>query len=111
MNHKPLCTAGQVSERGPGFRFELLVNDTMQAAFLVRYNGTVYGWLNRCPHQRSELDWIPGVFFDDEGDLLVCATHGAHFRPDTGTCVGGPCSGGLQSVAVFESDGLIYLAQ
>ncbi|AEC20921.1 putative ferredoxin [Pusillimonas sp. T7-7] len=38
----------------------------------------------------SPLDWENHVF-TRAGDQLMCARHGATFKPDTGECTGGPC--------------------
>jgi nitrite reductase/ring-hydroxylating ferredoxin subunit len=59
----------------------------------VRRDGAVHCYLNRCPHQGTELDWLPGVLFDATGRYLQCATHGALFEPTTGLCIEGPCRG------------------
>ena len=49
-------------------------------------------WRNCCPHQGRRLDYAPGRFLIDKGQL-VCAAHGAVFRLEDGLCVGGPCRG------------------
>lgn len=49
-------------------------------------------WRNCCPHQGRRLDYAPGRFLIDRGQL-VCASHGAVFRLEDGACVGGPCRG------------------
>ncbi len=107
-----VCAAAELAEGGAGVRFELPAPDAgAQAlqAFAVRYDGRVHAWLNRCAHVAVELDWIPGKFFDASGLLLICATHGALYEPDTGRCVGGPCHGSaLVRVAVREHDGIIW---
>ena len=36
---------------------------------------------------------MPDRYLTREGDLILCGTHGALFRPDDGLCVGGPCAG------------------
>jgi len=70
----------------------------------------VHAYLNRCAHMPMELDWKLGKFFDIEGQLLICSTHGAIYAPDTGGCLGGPCfGGGLTPVAVEERDGKVWL--
>ncbi len=82
-----------LTEGGPGLRFTVATKDGEAEAFAVRFCGQVRGWLNRCPHRGTQLDWMPGEFFDDERRYLVCATHGALFEPDSGLCIGGPCKG------------------
>ena len=75
----------------------------------MRYDGQIYAYLNRCAHMPMELDWKPGRFFDGEGLLLVCSTHGAIYAPDTGVCLGGPCAGALARLEVEERNGRVYL--
>ena len=79
--------------------------DDEAVVFFVRYDGRVYGYLNRCAHVPMELDWVEGQFFESSGLYLMCATHGAIYAPDTGRCVGGPCRGAqLRQVDVEERD-------
>ena len=104
----PASTALQsLAEGGPGLRFETPVGDTRIAAFVVRLAGQLHAWQNRCPHRGTDLDWMPGEFFDDEGRHLVCATHGALFAPDSGLCVAGPCKGQSLQPAVLPNDGTV----
>ena len=42
------------------------------------------------------------------GQWLLCATHGAVYKPDTGECAGGPCRGGLVKIALSEQDGVVH---
>lgn len=91
-------------ENGSGLRYQLPRGETMpnMSAFVVKFEDRLYAYENRCPHLGIELDWIPGQFFDDDQVLLVCSTHGAHFKPDTGKCVSGPCVGkSLTSLSVI----------
>ena len=55
--------------------------------------GAVAGWIDRCPHAGLPLAMAPNRYLTREGDLILCATHGALFRPTDGKCVGGPCAG------------------
>ena len=98
------------SDTGRGIRFTVQRGPRCLPAFVVRYEGRVYAYLNQCAHVPMELDWSPGVFFDTEGLALMCATHGALYTPETGRCVAGPCMGAsLISVAVAERDGGVFL--
>lgn len=63
------------------------------ASILVDCDRTpVAAWRNCCPHQGRRLDYAPGRFLIDKGQL-VCPAHGAVFRLADGECVGGPCRG------------------
>jgi nitrite reductase/ring-hydroxylating ferredoxin subunit len=105
-----ICRSEDVTERGRGQRFTVDTPQGPVPAFVVRYRGRVYGYLNRCAHVWVELDWQPGEFFDLSGLYLVCATHGAAYLPDSGRCVAGPCKGqSLKRLAFEESEGRVYL--
>ncbi len=106
-----ICASNILRERGEGIRFAIVIDDSVQPAFIIRYEGRVHAFLNRCAHKDVELDWNPGVFFDVERRHLICATHGARYDPVSGHCVAGPCNGrGLQPLAVVEIDGEVHLA-
>ena len=104
-----ICRSGELAEGGAGIRFELPGAREPLPAFVVRHDGVVRAYVNRCPHVPTELDWEPGRFFDGEGLLLICSNHGAVFLPDTGECIGGPCRGKrLTPIGVEEREGMIY---
>jgi nitrite reductase/ring-hydroxylating ferredoxin subunit len=105
----PVCASASLADGGLGVRFTVLCDGKPQQAFAIRFRGQVHAFLNECRHQRSELDWRPGEFFDHAKLYLVCATHGALYAPDTGLCVAGPCRGArLPSLRVRERDGQIF---
>ena len=107
-----ICESSALVDSGDGVRFEAEFKGRSEPAFAVRYGGRVYAYLNRCAHMPMELDWKPGKFFDSEGLLLICSTHGAIFEPDTGECLGGPCfEGGLVPLKVEERDGRVVLKE
>jgi len=66
-----------------------------EQGFLLCFQGKLRAWRNHCPHAGSPLDWIPGQFFSDDGEELICHTHGARFQPLSGACLSGPCPRGL----------------
>ncbi|WP_151446243.1 Rieske (2Fe-2S) protein [Lacisediminimonas profundi] len=104
-----VCAADEVVERGKGVRFPVTAGGEERTGFVIRYNGGVHAYLNRCAHVPVELDWTEGEFFESSGLYLMCATHGAVYLPESGQCAGGPCRGGrLRPIAVFERDGGIY---
>jgi nitrite reductase/ring-hydroxylating ferredoxin subunit len=105
----PICTSNALQERGNGVRFPVTAGGEDRTGFIVRFDGMVYGYLNRCAHVPIELDWNEGDFFESSGLYLMCSTHGAVYAPDSGKCAGGPCRGGqLRSIAVFERDGQVF---
>lgn len=103
-----ICASESLLEKGLSVRFEY--STLRLPAFVIRYEGQVYAYHNRCPHRGTELDWEPGEVFDGDGEYLICATHGALFDAKTGLCVMGPCKGSqLQSISVMEAEGSVKL--
>lgn len=105
-----ICAASALVERGSGVRFQIGTPEGPLDAFVVRFLGQVHGYVNRCAHARVELDWPSGEFFDLSGQYLLCKTHGAAYRPESGVCVIGPCKGArLVQVKVQEINGQVFL--
>jgi nitrite reductase/ring-hydroxylating ferredoxin subunit len=105
-----ICKSGDLQERQQGIRFTLPELGEHVTGFVVRFNGQVQAYVNRCAHVPVELDWNEGDFFNITKDYLICATHGAHYHPETGYCVMGPCKGdALQKIAVIECDDKVMI--
>ncbi|WP_249674286.1 Rieske (2Fe-2S) protein [Pseudomonas abieticivorans] len=79
---------------------------------LVRWQGRLNAWRNRCPHQHASLQYRKDRFMSADGQHLVCFAHGALFVPGTGVCVLGPCLGqSLQPKALsLDEHGGVWLA-
>ncbi len=104
----PLCHSRDLVDGGEACPFDVRYQGQTCRAFAVRFRGRVHAYLNRCSHVAMEMDWRPNQFFDLTGQHLVCATHGALFRPDTGQCVGGPGRGPLVAIEVEEQGGVVF---
>lgn len=112
VDERLICTSSDLAEGGLGVRFTVLWAGEMTPAFVVRYDGEVVAYLNRCGHVPVEIDFNSGEFFDYSGLYFVCATHGALYDPHTGACRGGPCNGrGLHKLAVQEREGHVFLIE
>ena len=103
-----LCSSGDLAESGQAVPFDVVYAGQTCRAFAVRFNGQAHAYLNRCTHVAMELDWQPNRVFDATGQWLLCASHGAAYRPDTGQCAGGPCHGGLVKITLVDNDGIVY---
>jgi nitrite reductase/ring-hydroxylating ferredoxin subunit len=104
-----VCDADALLDGGRGLRFAVTAFGDAATGFVVRYEGKVYGYLNRCAHVPIELDWAEGEFFESSGLYLMCSTHGAVYVPDSGLCASGPCKGGrLRPIAVREENDKVY---
>ena len=82
---------------------EVVIDGEPESILVDCGRSPVAAWRNCCPHQGRRLDYAPGRFLIDRGQL-VCAAHGAVFRLSDGECVGGPCRGEhLAPIAVEEA--------
>jgi nitrite reductase/ring-hydroxylating ferredoxin subunit len=104
-----LCRLDALAD--PGSRgFEVETEDGPESCMLVRRDGAVFAYRNRCPHVGAPLDWAPGQFLDTEGRLIQCAFHGALFLMESGECIRGPCVGRfLAPVPVGLADGWVLV--
>jgi len=104
-----ICASEALKDADKAVRFEVEYFGENTPAFVVRFVGRVYGYLNRCGHMPMELDWREGDIFDLEGRDLICSTHGATYSAASGKCLGGPCGGApLVPLQVKERDGKVY---
>jgi nitrite reductase/ring-hydroxylating ferredoxin subunit len=104
-----ICGSDELADNGLGKRFQAEWRGIPARGFVVRWEGRVYGYLNECAHIPVELDFNEGDFFDLSRRYLICATHGAYYKPDTGLCLGGPCKGArLTRLTVEEVAGEVF---
>ena len=98
----------RVEEMQPGAvkKFWLICQKYRVDAFLINYQGTFHAYVNRCRHMTTPLDFVRYQFFTEDGRHLVCLTHGALYKPDSGLCVEGPCKGlSLYRLPVLVDEG------
>lgn len=101
---RALADARRLGE-GQGARFRLRLDGVERQAFVVRWHGELYAYVNTCRHQSLELDFGDAHFFDDDYDALVCCHHGARYLPASGECVAGPCVGAYLTRLALEARG------
>ena len=102
-----LCALSDIDDPG-SHEFSWGEGDWPLPLFVVRRDGKVRGFVNRCPHAGHELNLLPNEFLTGDGELLMCRSHGARFRIDDGFCVLGPCPGAtLPRFAVEVVDGYV----
>ncbi|MDQ6987529.1 MAG: Rieske 2Fe-2S domain-containing protein [Mariprofundaceae bacterium] len=100
-----ICPPGE----GEATTFTLMIDGQQEDAFIVRTNGALHAYINRCPHAGTTLDWLPGRFFCADGIALVCQTHGAMFAAAGGARLSGPCDSGLTPLPTREHDGQVQV--
>lgn len=103
-----LCASADLREGQEAVPFDVVYGGQSCRAFAIRFEGQVQAYLNRCSHVAMEMDFQPNRFFDDSGQWLLCATHGATYHPESGECMGGPCRGGLVKIQTSEQDQVVY---
>ena len=106
---KVICALDELPD--PGAReFSMGEGDWPLRGFVVRYRGQVFAYRNSCPHAGHPLNWKPDRFFAVGNELLMCASHGALFTPDTGKCIAGPCVGrALRALEIEVNSGYVVL--
>ncbi|WP_374515887.1 Rieske (2Fe-2S) protein [Brevundimonas sp.] len=106
----PLCAEADIAD--PGARaFVLQIGEAFFHGFVVRKDGRVAGYVDRCPHQGFPLALELDRYLTPDGSLILCGWHGAVFEPLSGECVGGPCAGGrLTPWPVEAANGLVRTA-
>lgn len=101
-----LCHEAEIAEeQAKGF----VINPDTQI-FVVKKDGQLSVFENRCPHLGIPLEMMPDQFLDRDKSFIQCSTHGALFQIDNGFCVAGPCSGASLKQFRFELiDGNIHI--
>ena len=99
-------------EEGKTLKFSFKRMERPMEGFVGRFNGTLFAYENTCRHIPISLDYGDNRFFTNQGDALMCQTHGAVYEPDTGLCTRGPCAGAsLCPLAVVEEDGVLWFEE
>lgn len=98
------CVAGALA-LGQTAKFRLRCGGRSLDGFILNHGGRYHAYVNRCPHAGTTLDLWPNEFWTEDGQFLICATHGAIFGPDSGVCVEGPCPGARLERLAVERDG------
>lgn len=62
MRSPVICNSMDVAECSNGVRFSVSKKGIKHSAFVIRYHGVAYAYLNRCAHKGLELGWNPGPF-------------------------------------------------
>ena len=87
-----LCTLADIPDKGAK---EVIFGEGYDSfcIVLLRSGESVHAYRNRCAHVHIPLNYEPDVFHVYDGDVLMCAHHGAMYRIADGYCFDGPCEG------------------
>jgi len=105
-----LCALADLADPGAkGFMFR--EGDKLFLGFVTRRGGQAFGYIDRCPHAGMPLASFGDRYLTREGDLILCAAHGALFRLEDGHCLGGPCADrALIPWPVKVEEGAVFVA-
>lgn len=83
-----------------------------QYMFVVKKDGQIYLYWNRCPHLGTPLEWEEDRFLDADAALIQCSTHGALFQIENGHCLAGPCRGkSLRAIEFLIDNGMVMVEE
>ena len=85
-----LCRTGDLDKTGAK---TIAVEGESTTVLLVQAGEEIRAYTSRCPHMGVPLETFPDHVMDKNREFIICSTHGAHFEPETGKCVRGPCRG------------------
>lgn len=99
-----LCPSHELAE-GQYRKLKIVFEGRADECLLLRFDGKVYAYLNRCVHMPRRLDCEQNQVFDHSGRYLRCSMHGIVYTPQTGTSVSALCEGEqLLALEVYEED-------
>lgn len=105
---KTLCRLDEIPDAG-AIAIDVERDDGIFPAIVLRQGARAFAYHNECPHAGRRLDWSPGRFIIENGQI-VCAAHGASFFIETGSFFAGPSRGnGLAPIAVDVIEGDVVL--
>lgn len=76
-----------------------------EALLLLGSDGEPRAYLNRCRHLPIPIDSGSRQYLTQDGQHLLCGTHGALYRRDDGMCVAGPCLNLALETLPIENEG------
>ncbi|HJO72367.1 MAG: Rieske 2Fe-2S domain-containing protein [Rhodospirillales bacterium] len=110
MKETVLCRLDGIAKGGSA-AFAAHIGGARTGVMALRRDGTVFVYVNSCPHMGEPLDFQSGRFLNLERTHVLCSNHDALFRIEDGYCVHGPCAGKslLQSVEARVGDGEVRI--
>ncbi|WP_413702176.1 Rieske (2Fe-2S) protein [Psychromonas sp. KJ10-10] len=82
----------------------------VRSAFLFRFEGVIYSYLNQCVHMPFQLNCQKDTVFSESKTHLKCSMHGIVYNPVTGESLSPTmCTGEkLTAIEIVESKGDIW---
>lgn len=106
----PVCPSAALAD-GQHRKLTMVFEGRKEECLLLRFDGRVYAYLNRCVHMPRRLDCEEARIFDATGRHLRCSMHGIVYEPQTGASLSAMCEGErLRSVGAYEEEGEVGIA-
>ena len=106
----PVCRSDELAD-GQYRKLAIVFEGRDDECLLLRFDGKIYAYINRCVHMPRRLDGEEAKVFDHSGKFLRCSMHGIVYTPQTGTSVSTMCEGEqLRAIEVYEEDGQVGFA-
>ena len=103
--------ASDALANGQHRKLKMVFEGREEECLVVRFDGKVYAYINRCVHMPRRLDCEQEWVFDITGRYLRCSMHGIVYTPQTGTSVSTMCEGDkLRAVEAYEENGEVGIA-
>ena len=105
-----VCAAAALAD-GQYRKLKLLFEGREDECLILRFEGRIYAYINRCVHMPRRLDCELDRVFDATGRYLRCSMHGIVYTPQTGASVSTMCEGDrLRAVESYEESGEVGIA-
>ena len=102
-----ICSSSALAD-GQYCKLKVVFEGNEDECLLLRFDGKVYAYINRCVHMPRRLDGEESRIFDHSGRFLRCSMHGIVYTPQTGTSLSTMCEGEqLRAIDVYEEAGEI----
>ncbi len=105
-----VCPAATLGD-GEYRKLRVVFEKREDECLVLRFEGNVYAYINRCVHMPRRLDCERKQVFDASARHLRCSMHGIVYLPQTGASVSTMCEGEkLRAVEVYEEGGEVGIA-
>jgi len=105
-----VCSGSALAD-GQHRKLKMVFEGREEECLVVRFDGKVYAYINRCVHMPRRLDCEQERVFDTTGRYLRCSMHGIVYTPQTGASVSTMCEGDkLRAVEAYEENGEVGIA-
>ena len=95
-----ICPSDALQEGNVHYK-EVISNEGTFPVIATRIDGTIYCYVNACPHQYLPLNYRSDSIISSDGQRFLCSAHGAAFDIKTGDCLSGGCDK-LDAIPVVE---------